>query len=393
MKSLFSLLLICSFFLFTHCDNSASAPATGSASTTLAKSATTDPDPFAEASSSSAIPVSTTELRSTKKGPSAFSADLEDAVDAEIQRQLALNPDLPELNSVAAAYDNVTVSLFTSIAEETGGQAYMIDNASFVVEAITDIIRSYMTAETDLVFLIDKTGSMSDDIDTIKKSVKTIIETLKPFNNARIGFAFYGDKYADSSRWFTKVDLNKDFNAGTKIINNIKTTGGGDTPESVNDGIAKTINEMNWEPGKRRVILLIGDAPSLEPPYADYSLEEVITLAKNQDVMMNFYPVVIGIQGSVKGIVKPRSISAEKEKIITTIAPNPATNYTLIKTGESDDYTVEIFDINGQLMWSKNFHDNNCAVMTDAYPTGVYIARILNNTDLSVDTKKFIVKK
>jgi len=395
MKRFTLLLLTCSVFLFSQCDNNTTESPTTGTSTTLEKFADDTPaDLIALADDTKDGDANTTAtINGKKKDRTALDNDLKKAIDDEIERQLKINPDLPSMNTVENAVSKLTIELFMDLSKATGGETFLIQNASYVVEAISEIIRNYMSNETDLVFVIDKTGSMRDDIDEIKKSVNKIIKAIEEYDNTRIGFTFYGDKNSDGNKWFNKYELTNDFEKAKNAIKNITTVGGGDEPESVNDGLAKTIQEMNWGEGRRRVILLLGDAPSIKPPFSDYVLEDIIAMAKEENVVMNFYPVVIGMKGSLEGILKAKEIVAEPKPIITSLGPNPASNYTLVKTGEIADYTSEVFDINGKLLYTKKFHDDNISIMTDQFPSGVYLVRILNNTNSTVDTKKFVVKR
>lgn len=394
MKSFTLLLLTCSVFLFSQCDNNTpDSPVTGS-STTLEKFTEEPPDELIALAkeTNDSVAKTTATINGKKKDRTALDKKLKLSIDEEIERQLMLNPDLPSLNTADDAFSKLTIELFMDLSKATGGETYLIQNASYVVQAITDIIKNYMSSETDLVFVIDKTGSMRDDIDEIKNSVNKIIKAIDEYDNTRVGFTFYGDKNADGNKWFSKYELTNDYESAKNVVKNIVTVGGGDDPESVNDGLAKTIQEMNWGEGRRRVILLLGDAPSIKPPFSDYVLEDIIAMAKAENVTMNFYPVVIGMKGSLEGILKAKEIVAEPKPIISSLAPNPATNYTLVKTGEIADYTSEVFDINGKLVYTKNFQGDNISIMTDQFPSGVYIVRILNNTNSTVDTKKFVVK-
>lgn len=386
MKSFIVTLLICSVFLFTNCDNTSTS--TAPRATTLED--VSDAEPYTVDESTTLPPTVT--LNAPEEEKSTMSESVEARIDAEIKRQLKLNPELPALNEVAASYNNITVKVFTGLADATGGETYMVDNAKFVVEAITDIIKTYMSNETDLVFLIDKTGSMSDDIAEIKKSITAIIEQIAPFENTRVGFAFYGDINIDKATWYSKVNLSDDFTAAKKIIASTYTTGGGNLEESVYDGVAKTIKEMNWEEGRRRVILLIGDAPSLEPPYSEFTMDDVIKMAKDESVSMNFYPIVIGLSGSINGVGKLAEVPTTDAAIIASIAPNPATNYTLLKATATGKYTVEIFDINGKLIQTKKFNDNNTSIMTDELATGVYVIRLYDEDNKKIDSKKLVVR-
>ena len=384
MRSLFTLLLACSA-IFISCDSSIDKD---KGFTSLPAKADEDLDKKVDSLSTLVV-----NINAPRKESSKSDRKITNSVEDEIARQLALNPDLPELLNIKEAYDNATVKVFTDLAAGTDGEAFMVDNASFVVTAITEIIKNYMNNETDLVFMIDKTGSMSDDIEKIAKSTKVLIDAMKAFPDSHVGIALYGDKNADGSKWFTIHKLSSDFDACISTINNVQTTGGGDFPESVNDGIARTIKEMNWTPGKRRVILLLGDAPSLEGSLSEYSTADIISLCKEQDVVMNFYPVVIGMRNEIKGVSKISSTVAKPADVISSVSPNPATNMALVKSNTVDDYTVEIFDINGKILDQKKFHDNNCPIYTDTYPTGVYIVRLTNMTEKTSETVKLVVKR
>ncbi len=395
MKVITPVLLACTLFLFSQCDNN-SDPEFTSEATTLKKVEVSalDSITYLVLQPVNSDVTATVKLNEKRKDRSEFDKELKLKIDDEIARQLALNPDLPSLNSADDAYSKTTVSMFSELSRKTGGETYIIENASFVVEAITNIINTFLENNNDLVFVIDKTGSMNNDIEAIKKSISAIIKEVSANNNTRIGFVFYGDKNVEPFNWFEKYELSGDINTATNILKKIKTSGGGDESESVNDALAKTIKEMNWQSGRRRMVLLLGDAPSLLPPYSDYSQEEILQMSKIENVTMNIYPVVIGLKGSLKGIIKTKNLpDAVYIDLISSISPNPATNYALIKTENISDYTTEIFDINGKLIFTKNFHDNNVSILTNEYPTGVYIARIIDNTNHKVDTKKFVVRR
>lgn len=386
MRSTSTLLLACFVLLFSNCDNSVDPEAYTARSSTLDRTESADSIPIPPV-----VTINARDKDGAPAPPDMISAKIDAEVEAEIARQLKIDPDLPEYTTVSEAYDNITVQVFSGIANATGGETFMIDNAALVVGAITDIIHSYMSAKTDLVFLIDKTGSMSDDIVKIRNSVTMIIDAIEPFEDARVGFAFYGDKNVDEN-WYHLSRLTNDLSACKDVIKRVSTTGGGDGPESVYDGIANTIEKMNWEGDRRRMILLIGDAPALEKPLSDYDLYTIIGMTKEAGVTMNFYPVVIGIKGTLAKAEKVEVIKTSSATLISSLNPNPATNLALLKTDATGDYSVEIFDISGKLIDSKKFHDNNIPIYTDSYPTGVYIVRLLDLNNKTVDTKKLVVK-
>ena len=61
-------------------------------------------------------------------------------------------------------------------------------------------------------------------------------------------------------------------------------TGGGDFPESVYDGIHEAFQEGFWKSNSKRIVILIGDAPSLGPTASTYSEKDIIQLAKSEKI-------------------------------------------------------------------------------------------------------------
>ncbi len=124
----------------------------------------------------------------------------------------------------------------------------------------------------DLVFLLDATGSMGDEIDHIKSTVDTIaarIQQLPGGSPPRLGLVAFrdrGDEYVTRTWDFTA-------NVQQFAVNlaNVQAGGGGDMPESVNAGLHEAIHLPGWADnttGRRlRMIVLVGDAP----PHLDYA--------------------------------------------------------------------------------------------------------------------------
>ncbi|MBV7333071.1 VWA domain-containing protein [Chloroflexi bacterium TSY] len=128
------------------------------------------------------------------------------------------------------------------------------------------------TAQLDLLFLVDATGSMDDEIAKLKASmadIATQIDQLPEQPDVRYGLVHYrdrGDSYVVRSNDFTH-NLN-DFQRSLAAL---RANGGGDYPESVNEALHKAIHEMDWRTPERdgetlRLIVLVADAP----PHLDY---------------------------------------------------------------------------------------------------------------------------
>ncbi len=185
-----------------------------------------------------------------------------------------------------------TAEAFETLAEFTGGEAYSSSSSSVLSTVIQDVILEHAVPSADLVFLIDKTGSMSDDISNVRTNLDAIINSLPA--SVRLGVAEYGDANVTPTDWFDFTPLSTDYTASRSFINAISPGGGGDIPESVYDGIVRTIESMNFLATKK-MIIVIGDAPPLEGSRTTNSLTDVIDKANEAGVVTNIYPIIVSL--------------------------------------------------------------------------------------------------
>jgi Mg-chelatase subunit ChlD len=119
----------------------------------------------------------------------------------------------------------------------------------------------------DVLFAIDTTGSMADEIDRIKATLLAVTERLRSLGmefDLRYGAVLYrdvGDEYVTRAHPFTG-----DIRTFDQALQAVAAAGGGDTPESLNQGLAEAIGRMDWHDGAAKVMFLIADAP----PHMDY---------------------------------------------------------------------------------------------------------------------------
>ncbi len=134
----------------------------------------------------------------------------------------------------------------------------------------------YVQPRIDVVFVIDSTGSMADEIRTVKTHLTKIIKEVEggqPRPYLRVGVVSYRDhKPEEYGYLYRELDLTNDIGRAVDFIWDIEATGGGDLPEAVADGLNAAINNMDWnykiynqnqevyEKYTKRLIFLIGDA-------------------------------------------------------------------------------------------------------------------------------------
>lgn len=134
-------------------------------------------------------------------------------------------------------------------------------------------------AALDVVFLLDATGSMGDEIRQLQSNILAIssaIDQLPGEVNVRYGLVTYRDR---GDEYVTRAfDFVPDVNAFQASLSAVYATGGGDTPESLNEGLHVAIHDLSWRADDTiKLIFLVADAaPHLDYPNDyDYSQEMV----------------------------------------------------------------------------------------------------------------------
>jgi hypothetical protein len=124
-----------------------------------------------------------------------------------------------------------------------------INGAIFNIERLPECVnvtkRTVMTSVIDIVFVLDTTYSMNEEIEQAKQSVRNIISSVAKINlgddpnRVKFGFVAYRDH---GDEYVTKVrDLTNE-NEVLTFINGLVAMGGGDTPEAVIDGVYSAVS-------------------------------------------------------------------------------------------------------------------------------------------------------
>lgn len=115
--------------------------------------------------------------------------------------------------------------------------------------------------QLDLLFLLDTTGSMGDELARIQDTIDSIaqrIDSFQPRPDVRFGLVAYrdeGDAYVTRDYDFT-ADVG-DFRAELATY---EADGGGDTPEALDEGLHNAIHDLQWRDNAVRLIFLVADA-------------------------------------------------------------------------------------------------------------------------------------
>lgn len=167
-------------------------------------------------------------------------------------------------------------------------------------ETIIEDIRSLLADipdkdNLDLVFAIDATGSMKNDLDKLKTDMYPLLTEL--FGNspgARIGLLFYRD-YGDTFKYMdlpVKVfPFTSNFTSFSKNLNSVRIYGkeGGDIPEAVYEAMYASCEFYSWRTNAQKKIILIGDAEPHPKPRGSgkYSKDFVMGIAESRKIKIH----------------------------------------------------------------------------------------------------------
>jgi hypothetical protein len=134
------------------------------------------------------------------------------------------------------------------LARLTGGQ-YVNYASNQVVRALQDVITQNANDSTDIVILVDISGSMKNNVKDIAKESHKIVQDM-PFGS-RLGGAVF--KYSKSPQWFAYSDLDEDHYHALDLITKKRKYM---SSESHYDALLKAINSNTWRNRKRMIITL-----------------------------------------------------------------------------------------------------------------------------------------
>lgn len=145
------------------------------------------------------------------------------------------------------------------------------------VIASTEITQA--AAKADIAFIVDATGSMSDEIRFLISDLEYIIDHANSGSDVALRTAalFYRDEKDD---YLTRYDDFSDNVSKTQeFVSQQKAGGGGDYPEAVHTALEESLQKLSWnESARARIAFLILDAPAHHKDNVIESLQKSIKL-------------------------------------------------------------------------------------------------------------------
>jgi hypothetical protein len=191
------------------------------------------------------------------------------------QEELLGPPEDNFMKDASDAYDD--------IASRTGGRLYRSVGPVDIVPAVTGILSREEGIDIDVVFCIDTTASMKNDIEALKKELTAALERLR-FKNFRAGLVLYKDYFDE---YVTKIiPFTGSLKTLEKNINGIRVSGGRDIPEAVHEALYDAAARFEWKAAGRRIIL-IGDAPPHPRPRGKITKEMALQAAVDRNITID----------------------------------------------------------------------------------------------------------
>ena len=152
-------------------------------------------------------------------------------------------------------------------------------------EVVNNIIEKNAKPGTDLVFVIDQTGSMDDDVANIQSHVGAKLKEYKDTKDFRVGATTYSNVKTGGEYGFRLHELESDHSYLPGFLRNMEFLGG---IEDMYGGVVKTIRLVKWKNGSRRVVVVITDEPpETDPRETDFTEEEMLDIVKREKVELN----------------------------------------------------------------------------------------------------------
>lgn len=193
-------------------------------------------------------------------------------------------------------YSPMATEQFKEIAKKGNGKMVYSrgpQTLPFDLQNLLDSVKSKM--KVDVVFALDTTGSMKDDLEALQKVwIPKLVDQLQEFGSARLGLLLYrdyNDDYYTNGLPVKYFDFTEDVDEFSSNLNSVTIHGneGGDVPEAVYEALYAGLEYYPWRSDAEKCIVLIGDAEPHPLPKGTKKITQdtVMTLAKEKDVAIH----------------------------------------------------------------------------------------------------------
>jgi len=132
--------------------------------------------------------------------------------------------------------------------------------------------------DVDIMFVVDTTGSMSDELEYLKVELQDVIERVKKENSNQLDIRMSGNYYRDNGDKYVvrSFDFTSNIDKVIEQMSNQVADGGGDYEEAVVEALDDGIYKHKWrESARAKLLFLVLDAP---PHHTNDNIEAIHTL-------------------------------------------------------------------------------------------------------------------
>lgn len=171
----------------------------------------------------------------------------------------------------------------------------------------------------DIVFAVDATGSMGDEIGYLQTELIDVLNRAKAANpsvNLRTGSVFYRDK---TDEYIVRSSgLTTDLKKTVEYIQKQSADGGGDWPEAVHSALDEVVFHQNWsEEAVARICFFVLDASPHNEEAVKKSLQNAVRAAAAKGIRL--VPVVAsGIQKETEWLMKFMDLATNGSYVFLT---------------------------------------------------------------------------
>ena len=226
------------------------------------------------------------------------------------------------------------------------GKTFTIKDASAFNQGINKLIipaACKQPLNMDIVFAVDATGSMGDEIRYLQAELYDVIEKIKRGNpglNLNMGSVFYRDK--EDAYLTVQQDLTSDINKVMDFMKAQSADGGGDEPEGVDAAMEVAIGKFKWrEDSRARVMFLVLDASPHHDKETMEKLKKYTIMAAEKGIRI--VPIVCsGIDKASEYLMRSMALATNGNYIFLTDHSGIGDKHIAPSTDKFDVETLNI---------------------------------------------------
>lgn len=284
---------------------------------------------------------------------------------------------LPSLFDEKKAFDTVIIATYQDLSKKTGGEMKIVATADKLQQNIFDVLCKNNRDGSDILFMIDNSGSMEDDIDAVKKGMRQIIDAIQEKRRIRLAIAIYRDKKYNGDKWFDFRNFETDYEAARQYVDSMVTISNWDTPESVYEAFAECSRKNFWRSGSKRMAIIIGDAAGkVKEDGGEFDAADVVRMASAGRVHVNLFPIIVTPLIEQLRQVADGPVPFTERVFITKLYPNPTTGVAHIEFAEEGLHRIDIYNSAGSLVDQINIDGQDWTLDLGRFPDGLYVIRV-----------------